>query len=168
MKLKGERLYQQLAYGDKFVLLFYLLLNGDMFTNKTDSHIEEFEIEDSQQSETSKYVNKDSFASICETFQEKSPENKPEEFNTEPYENISYKDTYKGILKKFMKSSAESTNLPNLCVDANSRKLKGGGTEKFKLKTFNSKNQAINSILNALRSSSIFEPLNMVSDQKNQ
>ena len=88
-------------------------------------------------------------------------EKKTEEFNTEPYENIRNKDTYEDICNTFMQNSEESANLPNLCFDANSMKLKGGGTEKFKLKTFKSTNLAINSVLNALRSSSMFEPLNM-------
>ena len=60
LKLKSERLHQQLSFGDKFFLLFYLFLNGDMFMKKTDGLIEASETEDSQKSETSKYVNKDS------------------------------------------------------------------------------------------------------------
>jgi len=46
LKLKSERLYPQLSFGDKFVMLFYLLLNGDIITKKNDDLIEESETED--------------------------------------------------------------------------------------------------------------------------
>merc|ERR1712215_73371 len=131
LKLKSERLYQQLSFGDKFVLLFYLFLNGDMFMKKTDGLIEASETEDNQKSETSKYVNKDSYASICE---------------------------------KFLKHSTESASLENLYDDRYLMKLKGGGRkekEELKIKKFISETKEINSVLNSLRSSAMFESLNL-------
>ena len=74
LKLEREWLYQRLSFGDKFFLLFYLLLNGNVFANKTEVFIQESETEDRKKSETHKCGNKDSYSSICETFFKNSTE----------------------------------------------------------------------------------------------
>ena len=55
-------------------MLYFLLLNGDLFTNTIGGHPEESENTQIHKFTKSKNLNKDSYASLCESFFQNSSE----------------------------------------------------------------------------------------------